>query len=67
MSPAGDFVLTCRRRGVQILIRGDDVSLRGFKTDVEELVPRLETCVNDVHALMLGFLYAVPPRLPERH
>ena len=61
MSAAGDFIQTCTRRGVQILVQGNDVSLRGYQPDVEALVPQLEQCVNDVHALMSGFLYAVPP------
>lgn len=67
MSAAGDFVLTCRRRGVLITLAGDQVSLRGCKPDIERLVPLLERCVDDVHALLTRFVYAVPPRPAERH
>lgn len=67
MSPAGKFVLTCRKRGVQITVMGEEVSLRGCRPDVDELMPRLAQVVNDVHAMVSDFIHAIPPRRAERH
>ena len=67
MSPAGEFVLTCRKRGVQIAIVGEEVSLRGCEPDLEVLMPRLAEVVNEVHELVSDFICAIPPRRAERH
>jgi len=67
MSAAGQFIATCRKRGVAVVTVGDEVSLRGCKSDVDALLPRLTECVDAVYALVLSFQCAIPPRLAEWH
>jgi hypothetical protein len=61
MSDAGDFVLKCRRRGVQIRCEKDEVVLFGTKPDVEELTAELQPLVNDVLHLCGAWMQAAPP------
>lgn len=67
MSAAAEAMITCRKRGVDLVLENGEVGLVGPRAAVDEVMPCVQEHITEVKRLVTDLALAIPPRAAERN